>query len=242
MANAANCGTTFGPITITVNPLPTPTLVADKNPVCAGDIVTFTAAGGTSYNFKVNGLSQQNGASATYATTTLANNDAVTVDVTNANGCIATSFAVFMTVDPLPTGTLTASAATICAGDNVTFTATAGAATYEFKVDGVTVQGPSATNTYSSTALTNGQVVTVVAASAANCSKTFNPVLINVNALPTGTLTVTENSGTPNDNTICANAPVKFTATSGYSTYDFQVNGTSKQNSASNDFQYFIIG
>ena len=107
VANAANCGATFGPITITVNPLPTPTLVADKNPVCAGDLVTFTATGGTSYNFKVNGLSQQSGASATYATTTLANNDAVTVDATNANGCIGTSLAVFMTVNPLPTGTLT---------------------------------------------------------------------------------------------------------------------------------------
>ena len=168
VANAVNCGTTFGPITITVNPLPTPTLVADKNPVCAGDLVTFTATGGTNYNFKVNGSSVQSGASATYTTTTLANNDAVTVDATNANGCIGTSLAVFMTVNPLPTGTLTASPATICAGDNVTFTATAGAATYEFKVDGVTVQGPSATNTYSTTALTNGQVVTVIATSAAN--------------------------------------------------------------------------
>ena len=236
VANAANCGATFGPITITVNPLPTATLVADKNPVCAGDLVTFTATGGTGYNFKVNGLSRQSGASATFATTTLANNDAVTVDATNANGCIATSPAVFMTVNPLPTGTLTASSATICAGDNVTFTATAGAATYEFKVDGVTVQGPSASNTYSSTALTNGQVVTVIATSAASCSKTFNPVLINVNAVPTGTLTVTENSGTPNDNTICANAPVTFTFTAGFSNYNFKVNGVSQQNGASRTY------
>ena len=90
--------------------------MADKNPVCAGDLVTFTATGGTNYNFKVNGLSQQSGASATYTTTTLANNDAVTVDATNANGCTATSLAVFMTVNPLPAGTLTASSATICAG------------------------------------------------------------------------------------------------------------------------------
>ena len=236
IANGSNCGATFGPITITVNPLPTPTLVADKNPVCAGDMVTFTATGGTGYNFKVNGISRQSGASATFTTTTLANNDAVTVDATNANGCIATSLAVFMTVNPLPTGTLTASSATICAGDNVTFTATAGAATYEFKVDGVTVQGPSATNTYSTTALTNGQVVTVIATSAASCSKTFNPVLINVNAVPTGTLTVTENSGTPNDNTICANAPVTFTFTAGFSNYNFKVNGVSQQNGASRTY------
>ena len=59
------------------------------------------------------------------------------------------------------------SSATICAGDNVTFTATAGAATYEFKVDGVTVQDRSASNTYSNTALTNGQVVTVIVTNAA---------------------------------------------------------------------------
>src|SRR6185295_16119434 len=91
IANGFNCGATLGPITITVNPLPTPTLIADKNPACAGDLVTFTAGGGINYNFKVNGSSVQSGASDTYSSSTLANSNSVTVEVTNANGCIATS-------------------------------------------------------------------------------------------------------------------------------------------------------
>ena len=55
---------------------------------------------------------------------------AVTVDVTNSNGCTATSAPVSVTVSPVPSGTLTstpsttASTATICFGDNITFTAT----------------------------------------------------------------------------------------------------------------------
>ncbi len=239
IANASNCAATFGPIVITVNPLPTPTLVADKRTICAGDTVNFTATGGTNYNFRVNGSSQQSGTSATYTTTILADNDAVTVDVTNGNGCTSTSTAVFMTVNPLPSGTLSVSpSATICAGTNVTFTAPAGAGNiYDFKVDGVSVGVPGPSNTYSTNTLTNGQIVSVLITNSSGCFATLNPISITVNALPTGTLTATENSGTPNDNSICANTPVDFTATPGYSTYDFQVNGTSKQNSCIKYFQ-----
>ena len=120
VANASNCGTIFGPITITVNPLPTPTLVANNNPICAGDNVTFTATGGRNYNFKVNGSSVQSGASATYSTTALTNGQSVTVDVTNANGCVGTSSPVLMAVNALPAGTLSSSPspASVCAGDN----------------------------------------------------------------------------------------------------------------------------
>ena len=238
VANASNCGVTFGPIAITVNPLPSPTLSSSKTSICPGDNVIFSAGGGNSYNFKVNGSPVQSGTSNTYSSTTLTNGNSITVDVTNANGCIATSSAVVITVNALPSGSLSASPGnTFCAGTNVTFTATAGTGnTYNFKVNGTTVGTPGPSNTFSTSTLTNGQVVTVVVTNSSTCSTTFNPISVTVNPIPTGTLTATENSGVQNDNIICAGAPVTFTATSGFASYDFQVNGVSKQNTASNTY------
>ena len=236
VANALNCGATFGPITITVNPLPTATLSADKTTICQGDLVTFTAGGGTNYTFKINGSSVTTNSTGIFTSTTLNNNDKVTVDVTDGNSCVATSPQITILVNPLPTGTLSASATTICAGDNIIFTATTGFANYNFSVDGTSVQS-SPSNTYSSNAITNGQVVTVVATNGAtNCTGTFNALLITVNQLPTGTLTASENSGTPNDNSICANAPVTFAFDPGYANYNFKVNGVSKQNGVGNSY------
>lgn len=235
VANGLNCGATFGPIVITVNALPTATLSADRTTICPGENVTFTAGGGSSYTFKVNGSAVQSGASNIYNTTTLSNGNSVTVTVTNASGCSATSSAIVITVNSLPTGTLVASATSICAGDNVNFTATAGYSNYNFKVNGSTVQN-GASNTFSSTTLTNPSVVTVDVTNAATCQATFNPIVITVNALPTGSLTATENSGTVNDNSICSGSTVSFTATAGFNNYNFKVNGISQQNGASNSF------
>ena len=120
--------------------------------------------------------------------------------------------------------------------NSLTFTATSGFTSYDFRINGSSVQS-GASNTYTSSTITNGQVVSVIATNGAtSCSAPFNSLLINVTASPSGTLTVTENSGTPNDNSICAGAPVTFTFTSGFSNYNFTVNGTSKQNGASNSY------
>ena len=60
---------------------------------------------------------------------------------------------------------------------------------------------------------------------------------VTVNAAPTGTLTATENSGTPDDNIICAGSPVTFTfSQTNYSNYDFRVNNVSVQNGSSYSF------
>ncbi|MDI9258542.1 beta strand repeat-containing protein, partial [Flavobacterium sedimenticola] len=85
---------------------------------CEGTNVTFTAttanlSGGTAnYDFKVNGNSVQNGASNTYATTTLADGDTVSVDVTLSGGtCLSTNSlngSIGVTVNPNPTITATA--------------------------------------------------------------------------------------------------------------------------------------
>ncbi|RYE11831.1 MAG: hypothetical protein EOP51_32550, partial [Sphingobacteriales bacterium] len=158
VANAQNCGTSFGPIAITVNPLPTPTLTADKAAICPGDLVTFTAApapaAGYIYNFKVGGSSVQTGASNIYGPVAYAGG-AVTVEFTNANGCMASSAPVTVTINALPVGSLTSTESSggvvndnkVCIGDNITFTATEVAGyTYDFKINGVSTY--TATNIF----------------------------------------------------------------------------------------------
>jgi len=93
--------------TITVNPLPVPTLGSSDsdNIFCSGTSVTFTAGGGTNYNFRVNSGSVQNGVSPTFTTTSLTNGAVVDVIVTNSFGCIATSTPITNIVNPVPTAT-----------------------------------------------------------------------------------------------------------------------------------------
>lgn len=90
---------------ITINALPSVTLTSDDadNSICLGTPVTFTAtAGYSNYNFRVNGMTTQNGASNTFLTSSLANNDVVDVIVTDANGCSNTSSSITMTVISAP--------------------------------------------------------------------------------------------------------------------------------------------
>ena len=215
-------------ITVTVNPLPTPTLTssdADNN-FCTGTSVTFTAGGGTNYNFRVAGSSVQNGASSTFTTSALTNGQVVDVVVTNASGCSVTSTTITNTVNPLPTPTLTSSDADniFCAGTSVTFTA-GGGTNYDFRVAGASVQNGAGT-TYTTSALTNGQVVDVIVTNASGCSVTSTTITNTVNPLPIPTLTSSDA-----DNIFCAGTSVTFTAGGG-TNYDFRVAGASVQNGA----------
>ncbi len=82
--------------------------VVEANPVvsssvtgvsCGGATVTYTAtAGFNNYNFKVNGTSQQNTASNTFAYVPL-DNDVITVDV-DKNGCLSTTNSLTASVGP----------------------------------------------------------------------------------------------------------------------------------------------
>ena len=92
-------------------------------------------------------------------------------------------------------------------------------------MNGTTVQnGPS--NIYSSTTLILGDKVTVDVTGSNNCVSTFGPVTMTVHLLPTGTLVPIENSGnTANDGIICTGATVIFTAPTGFTNYDFLLNG-----------------
>ena len=254
--NSNNCSVTFGPVVISVYPLPTGTLSASENSgvindniICKGSAVNFNAtAGFVNYTFRVNGDEMQTGSSSTFSTSNLQNGDSVKVEVTNTNGCKNFLNTQYFTVLNLPVGVISVSENSgnaandniICKGGNVTFTATAGFSNYNFLVNGVSVQ-ISSSNIYNSDSLSNPSIVTVIITSLNGCENTSVPVIIEVKDLPAGTLSVEENSGSLNDGIICKNSPVNFIATPGFNNYVFKINTTEVQNGNSNILSSSVI-
>ena len=169
--------------------LPTPTLSSDVTEACVGAPVTFTAGGGTTYNFRVNGTSVQSGSSSTYTyTSSVATSVMVDVIVGNAGGCTATSGEIEITIHPSPTITLVSDVGTsACSGSSVEFTATGGN-NYQFRVDGTPAHSPShpasSSGIWSVSTLTTGQEVDVVVTDSHGCSATSLPITMTVHPLP----------------------------------------------------------
>jgi uncharacterized protein (TIGR02145 family) len=211
-------------VTMTVNPnLPVSvSVIPSQNPVCAANIVTFTATptnGGLtpSYQWKVNGVGVgTNSPNYSYVPN---NGDTVTCvmtsDATCPTGNPATSAPITMTVNPnlAVSVTVSASANPFCQGSSVTFTAVAineGALPiYQWKVNGVSVGTNSSSYTYNPT---NGDLVSCILTSSIPCPInnpiTSNTLLMTVNNnLPAG-VTITASS-----NPFCPGSSVTFTAT-----------------------------
>jgi len=123
-----------------------------------------------------------------------------------------------VTVNPILTPSVSIAASTsttICAGDNVTFTATPtnGGTTpsYQWYIGATPVGTNSAT--FSTTALTNGNAVSVVMTNNAVCpssaTSTSNTITMTVNSISSVSVSITEDVPSP----ICAGTSVTFTAT-----------------------------
>jgi gliding motility-associated-like protein len=163
---------------VTVTPLPVPNPGPPQS-VCAGQSVTLTASGGTTYNWSGGVV---NGVPFVPSTTT-------TYTVTVSNGSCSATSSVLVTVNPAPIANAGPDQA-ICAGGTVTLNGSGGG-TYTWN-NGVT-NGvpftPAGTTTYTVT-VTN---------TSTGCTAT-DAVLVTINALPV------PNAG-PNQ-TICAGASV----------------------------------
>lgn len=197
---------------VVVNNAPTATLTCSDpdHTICSGTSVTFTASGGTTYNFRIGGVTVQNGILNTYTTTSLTNGQVVDVVVTASGGCSATSTPIPMTVHPLPVPTISSSDPDniFCAGTPVTFTASGGSI-YNFRVDGHSVQ--SGTNaTYTTTTLTNGQVVDVIVTSSNGCSAASSGITNIVIPMPVITAS--------NNGPLCEGSPLLLTGSPSFMT------------------------
>lgn len=258
----SNAGCTSGSpatsnaVTLTVNPnLPVSvSIAASSNPVCSGTSVTFTATpvnGGAtpSYQWKLNG-SNVGTNSPSYTTSGLANNDAVSCILTSNAVCPAgnpaTSNVVTMTVNPLlnVSVSIVASSNPVCSGSSVTFTATPvnGGSTpvYQWKKNGVNVG--SGTTTYTTSSLSNNDIITCVLTSNATCAAgspaTSNAITMTVSPNLPVSISISATS-----ETICQGTEVTFTAspTNGGATptYQWKLNGV---NVGSNNTTYTNSG
>lgn len=211
MTSSAACPSaatvTSNAINMTVTPTPVPSVTISTNPngaICQGANMTFTATpvnggGNPQYEWYVNNIAQGVN-SATFSTTGLNNNDNVYVELTSdavcANPSVVQSAVSTVTVNPLLTPSVTIAAVpagALCAGDNVTFTATptngGTTPTYAWYVNNVLNAQTSATLTLTNPA--NATDVYVVMTSSEQCvtaaTGTSATTTLAVNALPTAT-------------------------------------------------------
>ncbi|HWN88544.1 MAG TPA: Calx-beta domain-containing protein [Chitinophagaceae bacterium] len=228
-------------ITMTVNTVITPsvTINASAINICAGQQVTFTATptnGGIQpiYQWVKNGVYADLGI--TYQTSSLANGDSVYVILYNTTDCIIddliTSNVIHMTVGSgvTPSVSISASAIDICAGQQVTFTATptngGNSPTYQWKVNGNNVGSNSAT--YQTSSLANADTIKVVMTSSLGCASsptaTSNNISMDVSSSIHPSVSITADL-----TYICQGELVTFTATptnGGNPTYQWKLNGS----------------
>jgi hypothetical protein len=113
-----------------------------------------------------------------------------------------------------------------CSGSNVTFTATptngGSSPTYQWKING---NNAGTGVSFSTAALTNGQIVTCTITATGGATATSNGIVMTVNPILAPSVTITATSAT----TLCAGQPFSFSAspTNGGSspTYQWKVNG-----------------
>lgn len=234
-------------VTITLTNSSTPAVaiqVAPSPPFCSGTAIHFTAIptnGGTNpaYQWQINGVNVPGATGVTFSSSTVSNNDVVTVNMVSNGAClttpnaIASTPAISITNSQTPSVTISGTPTTnICTATSVTFTAnpTNGGAnpSYQWQINGVNVIGQT-NATFTTTSLSNNDVVTVVLTSNAACltnstaDASTPAILVGGTIIPAVTIT-----GSPTS-PICLGVTVTFTAnpTNGGATptYQWQING-----------------
>ena len=220
-----NVATGIASVTRTVAASVTISSNASNNAICSGTNVLFTATptnGGNAptYQWKLNGTNITGANSATYSTTSLTNNDVVTVLMGSSltscvSGSPAASNSITTTVTAIPAipGSITG-ASTICMNSNQVYSIAAipGATSYTWVVTGDLTATTSTTNVLNITAANNAGsgTIKVLASNLCGSSVYSNVFSVTVSNQPAPTA-----SFTVSGNTVClSNAGVTFTSTS----------------------------
>ena len=172
--------------TVTVNPLPTPSV--NNATVCSGNTATLTATGGVSYVWST---------TATTPSITTGTAGTYTVTATDANSCSATASGT-LTVNPLPTPSVNNTS--VCTGNTATLTATGGVS-YQWNTLATT---PSITTNTAGTYTVTATDVNGCSATASGTVTLYALPVASVNTIPAvctsanGMAIAIVNSGTPN--------------------------------------------
>jgi hypothetical protein len=201
--NANGCANT-AQVTVTVNALPTPSISYVGSPIlCQGSVLALNSTAGSSYLWS-NGQTTQ--------TIQVTQGGAYTVQVTNANGCVGTSNAVTLTVNPLPAPSITAQGpTTFCQGGSVVLTST-GATSYSWSTNATT----------QSITVTTSGLYQVTVVDNKGCSGSSAPIQVTVLSPPNASIT------TIGSTALCAGQSTSLSAPAG-NTYLWS-NGASTQN------------
>jgi len=206
------CGATASRV-VTVNSLPAASISAQgATAFCTGGSVVLTANNGSGYTYQWNnnGTPVAGATAANFIATTSGN-----YSVTISNGlCAITSSAVPVTVNALPSASISAGSATdFCTGGSVVLTAN-GAGTYQWFNNGIALG--ITTQTY--TASVSGNY-TVVVTNNNGCSAVSTAVTVTATAAPVASITA------QGPTTFCTGGSVVLNA-NGSGTYQWSNNGT----------------
>lgn len=263
-ANGCTTDSSGQEITVTVNLLPAATLssTAIDNVVCKGETVTFTASGGVTYTFAVEGIVKQSGPSAVYATSTIGNGETVSVTVMNASGCEETQSLTLYTGEITDAGSVVMSDANdidgICYGDimagqissTAVATSTINAATtivYQwqssldatnwFNIDGAENADYKPTAALFQTTHFRRLAYAVVGDNTCAIGEESNRITVTVFPEFDATLSIADGDG---DGIYCLDEVITVAAPAGATTYTFYIDGNAAQASTTNEF-YPII-
>lgn len=131
--------------------------VAPGTTICADQDLTVTATGGTNYLFELNGVLMQQGTTTSLVLSDLSNGDIVSVQAANGS-CLSTVTNYTITVNEMNLNLIASPSNIICEGEAVTFTAS-GANQYQFYLNGSAQGTMSATNSFTSSSLTDLDIV-----------------------------------------------------------------------------------
>ena len=215
--NNVGCAIPSNSLTLVFNALPSVSVAASSMSVCEGQTVTLNSSGAQTYSI-TNGVTD--GAAFTPTTTAT-----YTVTGSDMNSCENIAV-ITVTVNSIPTLSISAISAILCEGETTTITAS-GANTYAW------TSGPT-TATYSVTP-SSSTTYSVIGTDVTGCSNTMD-MLITVNALPTLTINAS-------NSTICLGETTTLTS-SGASTYTWTGGSTATNYSVTPtaNTTYSIVG
>ncbi len=225
------------PVTPIINISATP-----NNAVCAGSAISFSTTiinGGSLpvYQWKNNGVNINGANFSAYNSSTLNDGEIITCELTSNEGCVSpatvTSNGVTANITPPVTPSVSIASNqpdSVCSGINVAYTATSAnggnSPVYHWKVNGANV---STGNTYTTTSLSNADVIACEMSSSLYCvlpaTVMSNSITMNILVPVMPVLSITSNQGL----VICSGTSVQFDAASvnGGVTpvYQWKVNG-----------------
>lgn len=180
----AGCNNAASSVVLLVKPLPSATITADGSTTfCQGEQVILSAPEGTGYTYQWYRDGEPVVGTGRSYTASLAGS--YTVRVTS-NGCSLESDPTVVTVNPLPTATISTSGSTVfCSGGSVTLTANSDIGTnFTWFRNGNEQVGTGATLVVRE----SGSYTVLVSAGGTGCSNTSDATVVTVNPTPEATI------------------------------------------------------